>query len=89
MKDVIKLQSRYGIDNRLVKIEEGKYKLITPYCYRSGLVDNNKAFIDPSGGPMLIEGNYVHEANAIIESIEKGVIKFKNDILSFKSKRTI
>lgn len=89
MEDIIKLNSRDGTDNRLVKIEEGKYKLITPYCYRSGLVDNNKAFIDPSGGPMLVEGNYVHEANAIIESIEKGVIKFKNDILSFKSKRTI
>ena len=89
MEDIIKLNSRDGTDNRLVKIEEGKYKLITPYCYRSGLVDNNKAFIDPSGGPMLVEGNYVHEANAIIESIENGVIKFKNDILSFKSKRTI
>jgi hypothetical protein len=89
MKDIIKLNSRDGTDNRLVKIEEGKYKLITPYCYRSGLVDDNKAFIDPSGGPMLVEGNYVHEATAIIESIEKGIIKFKNDILSYETTGTI
>jgi hypothetical protein len=77
MKDVIKLQSRDGTDNRLVKVGERRYELKTPYCYRAGFVSENKAFIDPSGGPMMVVGEYLPEAGAYIESIEKGVITFK------------
>ena len=36
MKDVIKLQSRDGTDNRLVKVGERRYELKTPYCCRAG-----------------------------------------------------
>lgn len=77
MKDEIKLKSRYGVDNRLVKVGERSYKLKTPHCYRAGSIGDNKAFIDPSGGPMMIEGEFLPEANAYIESIEKGIITFR------------
>lgn len=77
MKDEIKLRSRYGTNNRLVKVGERSYELKTPYCYRTGLIEEGKAFIDPSGGPMMVVGEFLPEANAYIESIEKGIITFK------------
>lgn len=77
MKDIIKLNSRDGTNNVLLKVAENKYKLKTPYCYRAGFVSENKAFIDPSGGPMMVVGEYLPEADAYIESIEKGIITFK------------
>lgn len=77
MKDVIKLQSRDGTDNRLVKVGERMYELKTPYCCRAGFVSENKAFIDPSGGPMIVEGEYLPEADAVVDSIDKDIITFK------------
>ena len=77
MKDEIKLRSRYRTDNRLVKVGERSYELKTPYCYRAGSIEGNKSFIDPSGGPMMVEGEFLPEANAYIESIEEGIITFR------------
>lgn len=77
MKDEIKLRSRYRTDNRLVKVGERSYELKTPYCYRAGSIGDNKSFIDPSGGPMMIEGEFLPEANAYIESIKEGIITFR------------
>lgn len=77
MKDVILLNSRDGTDNKLVKVTDRSYKLQTPYSYRAGYDGKNCKFIDPSGGPMLSVGSYLPEADAIIESIDKGIITFK------------
>lgn len=80
MKDIIKLQSRYASDNNYLKKVSGtekSYELKTEYCYRAGFINENKAFIDPSGGPMIIEGGYLHEADAIVDTIKNGVITFK------------
>lgn len=80
MKNIIRLQSRYASDNNyLEKIAgtEKSYELKTKYCYRAGFISENKAFIDPSGGPMIIEGEYLHEADAVVDSIDKGIITFK------------
>jgi hypothetical protein len=80
MKDIIKLQSKYASDNNYLKKIAGtekSYELKTEYCYRAGFISENKAFIDPSGGPMIIEGEYLHEADAIVDTIKNGVITFK------------
>lgn len=77
MKDEIKLNSRYGVANKLIKVGERSYKLKTPHNYRAGLTEENKTFIDPSGGPMMVEGEFLPEANAFIESIKEGIITFK------------
>ena len=77
MKDIIKLNSRDGTDNKLVKIADRSYKLQTPYGYRACYEGDKVKFIDPSGGPMIVVGEKLQEADAIVESIEKGVITFK------------
>ena len=77
MKDLIKLKSRDGAENYLKKLikkdgsESFTYVLKTnvPY-FRIGEVDNGRKFIDPSGGPMIIVGDYLEEANAVVESID-------------------
>lgn len=77
MKDLIKLKSRDGAENYLKKLikkdgsESFTYVLKTDVPYlRVGEVDNGRKFIDPSGGPMIIVGDYLEEANAIVESID-------------------
>lgn len=80
MKDIIKLQSRYASDNNYLEKIEGtdkSYKLKTEYCYGAGKTSNGANYIDPSGGPMIIEGEYLFEADAIVDSINKGIITFK------------
>ena len=80
MKDIIKLHSRYASDNNYLKKVEGtekSYTLKTDYCYRAGKANNGANFIDPSGGPMMIAGEFLPEANAYIESIEEGIITFR------------
>lgn len=77
MKDLIKLKSRYGSKNYLKKMikKDGSesltyvLKIDVPYL-RVGKIDNGRKFIDPSGGPMIIVGDYLEEANAIVESID-------------------
>lgn len=80
MKDIIKLQSRYASDNNYLKRIEGtdkSYELKTKYWYGAGKTDNGANYIDPSGGPMIIEGEYLPEADAVIDSINKDIITFK------------
>lgn len=77
MEDIIKLHSRGGSNNYLKKMrrpnsEESKTYVIktdTP-TLRMGYVDDKRRFIDPSGGPMIVEGSLLEEANAIVKSID-------------------
>lgn len=77
MNDVINLNSRGFEKNYLKRLKrpdnsESKTYMLNisnPYL-RSGYVDNNKKFIDPSGGPMIVEGERLEEADAIVESID-------------------
>lgn len=76
MKDVIKLNSRYKENNylKILKKPDGSesktyvLKVSTPY-FRVGTVDN-KRFIDPSGGPMIVVGETLKEAEAVVKSID-------------------
>lgn len=77
MKDIIKLDSRDGTENTLIKVSEKKYKLKTPYGYRVCYEGDKVKFIDPSGGPMIVVGEKLTEADAVVESIEKGIITLK------------
>ena len=77
MKDLIKLNSRDKSENylkKLIKKDSSKsltYVLKTDVPYlRVGEVDNGRKFIDPSGGPMIIVGNYLEEAKAVVKSID-------------------
>lgn len=77
MEKIIKLHSRGGIENYLKMMkkpdgEESKTYLLktsmpTP---RIGYVDDKYKFIDPSGGPMIVEGSLLEEANAKVKSID-------------------
>lgn len=77
MKDLIKLKSRGGTENYLKKLikkdgsESLTYVLKTDIPYlRVGEVANGNKFIDPSGGPMIVVGDYLEEAEAVVESID-------------------
>ena len=77
MKDLIKLKSRVYEKNYLKKLkrhddsESNTYvlKVSTPYL-RCGEVEGGKKFIDPSGGPMIIVGYKLEEADAVVKSID-------------------
>lgn len=77
MKDLIDLKARGYEKNYLKKLKkpddsESKtyvIKVSTPYL-RSGEVDNGKKFINPYGGPMIIEGERLEEADAVVKSID-------------------
>lgn len=76
MKDLIELKSRYEEHNYLRKLakpdgsESRTYMLKTStYTMRSGM-DKKKKFIDPAGGPMIVEGEYLEEAGAVVKSID-------------------
>lgn len=77
MKDLIKLGSRGGAENYLKKLikKNGSEPLTyvlktgTPYL-RVGEIANGRKFIDPSGGPMIVIGDYLEEVNAVVESID-------------------
>lgn len=76
MKDVIELKSRGYERNYLKKLKkpdntESKtyvLKVSNPYL-RTGVIDGKK-FIDPSGGPMIIVGEILKEAEAVVKSID-------------------
>lgn len=77
MKDLIKLKSRGREENYLKKLKkldgtESKtyvLKVSTPYL-RGGELEVGKKFIDPSGGPMIVVGSYLEEADAVVKSID-------------------
>ena len=77
MEDIIKLRSRYGTVNYLKKMpkpdgtDSKTYVLKTDVpTLRVGEVQGGNKFIDPSGGPMIIVGNYLEEAKAVVKSID-------------------
>lgn len=77
MKDLIKLKSRGHEENYLKKLKkldgsESKtyvLKVSTPYL-RGGELEGGKKFIDPSGGPMIVVGSYLEEAESVVKSID-------------------
>ena len=77
MKDLIKLKSRGCEENYLKKLKkpdgsESKtyvLKVSNPYL-RCGEVEGGRKFIDPSGGPMIVVGGYLEEAEAVVKSID-------------------
>lgn len=80
MKDLIKLKSRGCEENYLKKLKkpdgsESKtyvLKVSTPYL-RCGELEGRRKFIDPSGGPMIVVGSYLEEAEAVVKSIDSTV----------------
>lgn len=77
MKDIIKLNSRYRANNYLKKLpkpdgsESKTYLLKTDIPnLRVGNTNEGSKFIDPSGGPMIIVGQKVEEADAVVKSID-------------------
>lgn len=77
MKDLIELKSRGEEHNYLRKLKKADgsesmtYLLKTStYMMRSGNMPNGKLFIDPAGGPMIVEGEYLEEAEAVVKSID-------------------
>lgn len=75
MNDIIKLNSRGQENNYLKRLKKSDntesktyaLKTSTPYL-RIGEVEGHK-FVDPSGGPMIVEGSLLEEANAKVKSI--------------------
>lgn len=77
MKDLIKLKSRDHEENYLKKLnkpggsESKTYalKVSAPYL-RCGELEGSKKFIDLSGGPMIVVGERLEEADAVVKSID-------------------
>lgn len=77
----IRLQSHDGTNNYLEELEgrPNEYKLVTPYDFlRGGYTKENNHFVDPSGGPMIVEGFPLEcygDKSYIVEKIssEKGI----------------
>jgi hypothetical protein len=77
MEKIIKLNSRGGANNYLKMMmkpdgsESETYLIKTDIpTLRMGYVDEKNKFIDPSGGPMIVEGSLLEEANAVVKSID-------------------
>lgn len=80
MEDIIKLRSRYGARNYLKKMpksdssESKTYVLKTDTpSLRVGEVEGTcyiHKFIEPSGGPMIVVGYKLEEADAVVKSID-------------------
>lgn len=77
MEDIIKLHSRGDVNNYLKKMkrldgEESKTYVIKTDMptLRMGYVEEKRKFIDLSGGPMMVEGSLLKEANAVVKSID-------------------
>ena len=88
MIDIIKLNTRGGEDNYLKKLpksdgsESKTYVLKTSNAsVRAGSVDNHK-YIDPAGGPMIVEGDRLEEADAVVKSIDY-IVGFGHTITFF------
>lgn len=77
MEDVIKLSSRGEENNYLKRLkkpngEESKtyvLKVTTPQV-RGGTTETKHKFIEPTGGPMLIEGFKCADIDSVIKSID-------------------
>mgnify|MGYP003420121807 CR=1 FL=1 len=76
MEDIINLKSRDGTKNYLKKMKKADGSESKTYVLKSeaislraGWVDERHKFIDPSGGPMIVEGSILPEANAEVKAI--------------------
>ena len=79
----IQLKSRGNNQNYLEKIKDKEYLLKTPYNVRMGYTSKDKTFVDPSGGPMMVEGDFLKEAQAVIKSIK--AVKGVGIVITFES----
>lgn len=77
MEDIIKLRVRDCTENYLKKMRKADgspsstYVLKTSIPYISmGYVEDKRKFIDPSGGPMIVEGELLKEAGRVVKSID-------------------
>lgn len=77
MEEIIKLKSRYKKENYLKKLPKSDGSVSKTYVLkvdnptlRIGRVEDRKRFIDPSGGPMIVVGYKLEEADAVIKSID-------------------
>jgi hypothetical protein len=67
--DKVYLDSRYSkTENWLEKVAPNRYKLHTKYNYRTSM--GSPKFVDPSGGPMMIEGEVLEELGKVIKRID-------------------
>lgn len=67
--DKVYLDSRYSkTENWLEKVAPSRYKLHTKYNYRTSM--GNPKFVDPSGGPMMVEGEVLEELGKVIKRID-------------------
>lgn len=76
MEDKIELKQTKEEHNYLTKLRKPKaeesysYLLHTKSAFtKTGMTGNNARYIRPAGGPMIIEGEFLQEANAKVESI--------------------
>lgn len=81
MEKEIKLKSRGYINNKLLHIEGNKYKLATPFSYRTGFKDDPEGeitFIDPSGGPFMTVGSEINGRK--IKALYRGaIVEFEDE----------
>ena len=77
MEDIIILRSRYETVNYLKKMpkpdgtDSKTYVLKTDVpTLRAGEVQGGNKFIDPSGGPMIVVGCELEEADVVVKSID-------------------
>lgn len=77
MNDIITLNSRGGTKNYLKKMKKADGSDSKTYILKSdgpylrvGWMDEKHEFVDPSGGPMIVEGHKLKEADAIVKSID-------------------
>lgn len=72
---IIPLHSRDTTNNYLQAYDEERlpnaFRLVTPYNVGAGITANDKNFVDPSGGPFLVEGEILKTSNKdyLIDSI--------------------
>lgn len=77
MEKIIKLQSRSEVNNYLKMMMKPDGSESKTYLFktdmptlRSGHINEKCKFIDPSGGPMIVEGTLLEEANAVVKSVD-------------------
>lgn len=71
MKKTIKLQTHDGSDNYLEQYKGHIYKLVTQFNFlREGTAPDGNSFIDPSGGPMIVENHRIEGTDWIATKIE-------------------
>lgn len=77
MEEIIHLHSRDGDDNYLRRLrrangEESRTYVIKAYvpAFKVGYIDGGKKFLSLMGGIMLVEGELLEEAGAVVSSID-------------------